>query len=646
MSDGFSSYVDRYSLDGTAKEIAERILPSMPPYYRTVREQYPSASSFDIERSILLNWDRSYGEVGKYGEPWHRHLARFAKLLIPSTVIHPWFMDECLALEMLLTEQRDILNLIGAKSSGKSAGCARISLTLLAIDPDNTIVYAAAPYKNVADYTIWGELESCFLEIKALHRDVYPGMSINKSANRCYFAQDKPRSARAELVGLDQAARLQGAKSVDPDKGFLVVIADEIGVFPSHAFIEILANITANKNLVVFTGCNFKNINGLEGPLCNPEGREYSNLSVDDDIFWRSDYNSLTLRFDGHRGPNIIADREIYPFLLLPRKMKDMEKIHGLKGPKYLEQVRSFPNMSTGDNFVLTREQLNAGGVYDKFWRFEGMPERVAFCDPGWKGDPCKIGAFEFGDASIQTHDGSMQRTMIIAPMGPIETIRVQAGMFADEEFLRKIRKHASRPIMLRPGGTVSMDMQIAVGCAEFLERHSIPTNHFGFDASCRGSITQEILSMVGMDAMVYDFGANPTKFIVDANGMTAEEKYRNLRTEMFFTLQMIVLASQLRNGSKIVDALIQICRHRYDKKGKKTFVESKDEYKKCYQGKSPDSGDVLVGAVHAARRLGFQVNFTRQSQERSFGGSLLSGAQQPLMRSRPRVARLASVNH
>ena len=301
----FISYVDKVPLTGGQRDIEERLLP-LPSYYREIRKEHTGLSAFDIERSILRNWDRPYDEPSKHGDPWHKHLARFAKLLIHSTVITPWFLDECLALEITLSNDRDLLNLIGSKSSGKSSFMARIALTLLGIDPEYTLIYAAAPYKNVADYTIWGELETCFLEIKQTHGEVYNAMRRVPSGNKCYFTERYPKTGRAELVGLDQAARLQGAKSFNPDRGFLVVLADEIGVFPSQAFVEILANITANKNFVGITGCNFKSINGMEGLLCNPEAGEFTALDIDKDHIWKSDYNSITLRLDGHLCPNII----------------------------------------------------------------------------------------------------------------------------------------------------------------------------------------------------------------------------------------------------------------------------------------------------------------------------------------------------
>ena len=63
------------------------------------------------------------------------------------------------------------------------------------------------------------------------------------------------------------------------------------------------------------------------------------------------------------------------------------------------------------------------------------------------------------------------------------------------------------------------------------------------------------------------------------------------------------------------MDALGQICRHRYLYSGSKIGVEPKEDYKKSNQAKSPDAADVFVGALHVARAAGLPLSFSRQSR-------------------------------
>lgn len=640
--EGFIPHVLRIDLTGSPKDIEKRLLPH-PGYYRDLKEKHPTASEFDLERSILRNWGKAQiGKMGRYGSYWHEHLARYIKLLIPSTIITPFLMDELETLEMAISEGREITNYIGSKSSGKSSFFARVALALVSIDPEYTVAYMAAPFKNVADYTLWSETMSCYEEISRRHGRYFDGMRDVPSSKTIFFPGANAKAGRIQLIGLDQTAKFQGAKSRDPHRGWFILVADEIGVFPSTAFVEIIGNVTANQNFIGFTGCNFKSILGMDGILCEPKEKEYSGLQLEKDYLWRSNYNSLTLRLDGHLCPNVIEGRDIYSFLLTEKKRRSMEEIHGLKGPKYLEQVRSFPNTSSDDQFVLSLEQIRAGGAYDKFWNQHhgSIWTRVAFCDPGFGGDPCKIGAVEFGRAMVQAHDGSMQIVEIMRPVGPIETIKIESAAKITPAILGKINKYSKSPVLTTEGRDYSADLQIAIACAEFIEKNNIPSSNFGFDSSMRGGIVKEMVSILGSQIHAYDTGNKPTEMVMDSLGGTAQEKYRNLRSEMFFTFAAIVNSGQFRDAELVQGALAQICRHRTVRAGIKEAVESKEEFKKMNQGKSPDDCDVMTGNAHLARRKGFQLAMSKKQAAEMFTQEFLEGTSS--IRPRAAVARLS----
>lgn len=627
-----------------AKDIEEELLPR-PRYYKEIREALNNqmASEFDIERSILRKWDRAdIGKLGKYGEPWRNHVARFMKILMPKTVVTPSFMDELYAIELAIACRLEVCNLIGHKSAGKSALLARLALTLICVDPDYSVAYAAAPYKNVAGYTIWSEVESCFREIEEEHKRIFPHLQSKKSESTFQISAGHAKAGFIRLIGLDQVSKFQGTKQREQSRGFFILLADEIGVFPSQAFIEIIGNVTVNAGFLGITGCNFKNTLGMEGTLCEPLKGEYTNLSLEGDHIWLSAYKSVTLRLDGHLCPNVLAKRTIYPFLLTEEKRANLEEIHGLRGPKYLEQARSFPNNSSGDRFVLTLDQIRAGGAYDKFWQpvTSDVWQRVSFCDPGWGGDPCKWGAFEFGRAMVQTHDGSMKSTMLLKPVGPIQTIRVQEGLLVTEEVLAKFSRFSRGPVMVKEGRELSMDMQIALACAELNASHNIPSSNFGFDSSMRGGIVQEMVTILGPEIVSYDTGSKPTTMSVGAQGGTAQDKYRNLRSEMFFNLASIITSGQFRDADKIQDALGQVCRHKVVQAGMKDAVEGKDKFKESNQGKSPDACDVACGGFHMARRRGFEMAVNKREAANHFHENISTGIP---IRPRPTSARLRS---
>lgn len=620
MTELFTNFVPcakRCDLTGSPKEIQRRLLPSTD-HWKKIREEHPGLDGFDIERNILRGWKRTnsqndYGKPGKYGLYFYEHLLLFMSMLMPATLITPAFVDEAIATEIMIAEGMDLLNIIGAKSTGKSAYLARCSLTLLAIDPEYTRVYVAAPFKNVAEFTVWSEMVSCFDEIKRHHGDIFPDMKYTPAYKLIQFVMGQPKAGRADLVGLDNVAKLQGAKSKDAERGFFILVADEIALFPTQDFLQVLDNVTGNPNFIGFDGCNFKSILGMDGTICNPRKGEYGDLNPDIDHIWLSAYNSLTLRLDGHLSPNVLENREIYPFLLTERKRANMELQHTQRGVKYLEQIRSFPHAGVEDQFVLSMDRLRSGGAFDKmYWPEGGDWTRVAFLDPGFQGDPCKIGAFEFGPGRVQTHEGGLVNITIFRPVAAIETLRVELGMLCDESFLQRLQAVSDGPVMIKEGREVTMDLQIAVQAAEFLRRNKVSKANFGFDSSMRGSIVQEMATVLGSQINVYDFVAPATEMVVDHEGHTAKEKYRNIRSEIYFTMQLIVAGGQFREADLVMDAIGQVCRHRIVQAGMKSAIEPKVKFKEMNQGKSPDAADVLTGAVHLARKKGMNLSFSR----------------------------------
>ncbi len=86
------------------------------------------------------------------------------------------------------------------------------------------------------------------------------------------------------------------------------------------------------------------------------------------------------------------------------------------------------------------------------------------------------------------------------------------------------------------------------------------------------------------------------------------------------------------------MDALGQTCRHRVVQAGMKSAIEGKDKYKEANQGKSPNQSDVLSMAVHAARRRGMQLAFSRSAPKISFS----TGSDPVSIRTRSSFPKLA----
>lgn len=636
----------------------------VPRYISEVREKHGELKRIDIERSILRSWNGEWSVGSKQspsGYTFSHHFLEYLKVLIPRVDHHEFFVTMARSFEeCYFVKRRQICNLIGSQNSGKSEYLADFANAILSIWPEYTTVKVAAPFKKAAESTIWGQMLVRFDEIKKANPDMW-GLAYHSRAADKIVYYDGAKTGAAELVTVDKVGKLQGSKSLEKDKGFWILLCDEIALFPSRQILEIIDNLRGNTNFFCYTGCNFKNTEGLEGDMCRPEKREYSDLDIDQDQEWKSAYESYTYRFDGHLCPNIKAQKVIYPYLLKEVDRARMEKIHGLNGPKYREQIRSFPSTSVSEFYVLTRAKVEQSGAYDEFFELTGQRTRVAYCDLGFGGDPCKIGAFEFGDGKIQTIDGGFDTQKLFMPLAPFETIPVDDCMVASLEFLRRLRAVCGDPdFVLREGQSVSKEIQIAVASGEFLSKWSVPRNGFGFDPSMRSDAPQAMFAVLGTQIQALGFEGVSTERVVryeykdtlkgrEKVPITAKNEYSNYVTELYFSFATMVQSGQLRKADMIRSAIVQICRRWWEWSGSKKKIQSKygkskdDSQRKSYKsehGRSPDDADTVVGGFEMARRNGF----TTEQDHRPTGRGAQSGLSLEQLRAskrfRPRGVR------
>jgi hypothetical protein len=594
-----------------------------PSYLEKMKMKHPGLSGFDCERSILRGWKREWS-LDRWSGPtkktWAFHMLRYLKLLFPKQDIHPFMRRQVKAIEVSWwIKGREMINYIGSKDSGKTQVMAEISIALLTLDPEFTVIYAATPLLLNAKTTLWGRIGKLWEE---MDKSMWQGA---KSGNEMMtLLPGNQQAGFIEKKVFDKVAVMQGAKAPDErgKRGFLILLLDEVALFKNTSFRETLDNLLGKQRLMILTGCNFRDQDGLEGDLCKPIGREYESIGVDEDFYWDSSYNSFTLRLDGHRSPNIQLGYVKYNYLLKEAERARMEEQHGLTGPKYMEQIRSAPCASMASMIVITRADLTARGVFDTdlIWG-ERDRVRVAFCDPAWGGDEAVIQAFEIGRAHVFASDNKQVPIQIFTPICHPETIRLKVNMPFDREWQNRFEAAIrGKPYYRDIGKLVTFDQQIVVASYEFLLKHNVPLRNFGYDSSLRGSIVNEFSAIIGDQVVPVDPLQQASDRIVE-HGKTAKEMYGGFLTETWFAVGDLARAGQLRGGTMLTTAIGQLVRRTYNNIGAKKQMEKKDDYRKR-MGSSPNHADVLVGAVEMARRRGLVIGTRRTPTENP--GSIL----------------------
>ena len=597
----------------------------LPRYYLRLKAKNPGLTEFDCERSILRQWLPEWSKDRKTspsGRTWSWHMIRYMGMLFPKQDVHPFVRRQIRALEVCYwIEGRRMLNVIGSQNSGKTDTAASLAIAIMTLDPEMTVCFAAVPFKNAADSQLWGRIGRRFED---MNRHIFK--SAKKVGERIIIEPGYSNAGYIDLRVIDKVASLQGQKPPDNrgKRGFLLILCDEVALFKNTALKEVLDNVLGASRVMVITGCNFKNTDGMEGDLCRPENGDYPSLDVETSMFWKSAYQSMTLRLDGHRSPNVQRKKVVYPYLLREERRKELEAQHGLQGPKYMEQVRSFPQLSVGGMTVLTRQDLAAWGAYDTdiVWGPRDRT-RVAFCDPGFGGDPACIQAFEFGTAYVFTAEGKQVPMQVFAPLCHPEHIRLINNMKRDEQWEDRFRAALRGKEFHRAlSEVVTLEQQIVVNAFEFLERYGVPVKNFGFDGSLRASIVQEFDSVIGTEVIAIDPLGESTSRIANTRGEMASDLYKSFATETWFAAGDIARAGQLRGAEMLTVAISQLCRRTWSYQGALKRIEKKDDFKKRL-GRSPDEADTFVGGIEVARRRGFEIA-AKKKPSQTVGTSIL----------------------
>jgi len=546
--------------------------------------------------------------------------------IMPKTDWHPFYEKQAKAFEVnTFVRKKKILNIIGAASTGKTDFAAAFAMSIVSIWPEYSKVYVAAPFKSSAESTIWARCLSKFEEMKEANPDLWKNAEHVISKNRIEFNNLSERGF-VELKTLDKVSKLQGAKAFDVTKGFMLLLLDEVALFPNLEIISLLANLRKVANFVCMSGCNFKSTQTTEGQLCEPEKREYSDLDVDVDQEWPSAYKSYTVRLDGKYSPNLIAGKILYPYLLSQLDYDESVEMYGERGPKHMEQGRSFPVDSVSDSYVTTREKIRAGGGEDDGMVFDtGRAIRVAYLDPGFGGDPAKIGVFEFSRARLQDSEGNFNTAEIFMPIEAITQLNLEVGKIADADWMTRLHKQSGGSMNTSIGLPVTLEDQMAVLSGEYLALHNVKKSHFGFDGSMRASVVQSIISVLGSQVNAIDSSGTASDRTGDLTGQKqASELYQNQVSEYWFNMAAVIQRGQFRGAKLISTAIAQLCRRKWVARGTKKQIETKADYKKGNQGKSPDDADVLCGGLEMAIRKGFAQMLRGRPQEQGDVGEVI----------------------
>lgn len=611
-----------------ADSITKKLLGSDPWLYWDLPE-YEGMQPWEIEKKILFDAGRPrWGKKSKHGKPLFRHMLTLIKLLFPDTDITPSLADAVMFFcKGIGGANKKILNLIGSANSGKSASGCRIAFACMYIDPDYTVVYVANPFDSASDSTVWGDIEELWDQLCEAHpNDTGVGFADasslfpwgKKYANRCLeFIPNIPKAARIELRNTKHVGKYKGSKTrgKNVDRGVMLVVVDEVNEIENLAFLTTLANISQQDAFFAITSQNFKNEEDMGGRLAEPKSTfggpdTYEQLDIERDVWWHSAVSSITLRFDGHKSPNILSGRTIYRKLFKQENLQQMLDDYGEQSPDYYSQVRSFPARNDETNSVLSRAKISASRYKDPFFTLLRINGAVSFCDPAFGGrDKAKWGYAVFGTATTTDAEGSQKVEELIVFKDFFKSLKLVKDAIYNDYWFDRMRAANINISEFTLGANVSYEDQIAIQCAELNAANGIKPTNFGYDFSMRPDIVSSMNKVLGFGAHAFNYNLEPEGVFLQNIKKNSEDCCKNRNTELAFLAADLFLTKQVRGGSHIETAVVQLSRTLYETVNKKYVSEGKKEYKARWQQVSPDDRDVLLGISGMAHRKGFRLS-------------------------------------
>lgn len=399
-----------------------------------------------------------------------------------------------------------------------------------------------------------------------------------------------------------KAGRLQGMKRKPrphPHPIFgplsrLFVFADEIENIPKGLWNDIDNLLSqATESVGGFKICASYNPTDLAHEVATraepPWG--WDSLNPDEHFRWKSRRGWDVLRLDGERCENVVQNKIIFPGLQTRAGLEAIARNAG---------GRDSAGYSTQGRGIYPKQGITITiippGMFPR-WRGEFI----------WYNDPVPVAAadlaLEGGSAAIYTlgrwgkASGVKLLPNLENPKGVVLMFKDKMGKVQPRFALQADSQHA-----LPKGDSIAMAHRLI----ELNKKAGVKPEYFCVDRTGHGAGTADIIKHefgAQIADVNYSQGASKEKLMIE-DTQTCEESYDRVASELWFALRAFgeyqyLLINPAMDVSELTQ---QVTQRRMKTAGKKSHVESKNDYKD--RGfLSPDQADSLTLLVHAARK-------------------------------------------
>jgi len=298
---------------------------------------------------------------------------------------------------------------------------------------------------------------------------------------------------------------------------------------------------------------------------------------------------ALVVRFDAEKSPNITEGKVVSNHLPTAEKVK-AAKLGG-ETPLYWSNFRGFPPPDGLSKNIFTETSLVANDGMGTH-KFTGRDFEI-------------IGAFD------HARDGGDDPTLRFAKVGEIDGNKLGIQLFPP------------RVIPINAASKNPIDFQIAEQvrreCENFTVdgiRYACRPSNLAIDAGGDGAGLCDIINrMWSFDINRIQFGGSASEDSCSLEDMRpAKDVYRNKRAEMYFRGRDALNHGQLKGIDSATAR--ELCSILFDDSKRLIVVESKKEFRKRNNDKSPDKSDTVAMIIEMARKKGFRLAAQGETQK------------------------------
>jgi hypothetical protein len=479
---------------------------------------------------------------------------------------NPW--SELIIRECILNRY---LAVGGAASSTKSHTLAGYGILSWMAAPAHVAVLMTSTSLGMARKRIWGSV----IDLLTAIEEPLP-LAIRDSIGEASYVDAKGKIHSNRGLSLIAAERSRTREAVGKIIGTkakrLILIGDELGELSPALTTGALSNLTKNP-LFEYKGLsNPASRFDAFGEWAAPKnGWESVNVEVDDE--WETKWGGKYIRLDGERSPNILAGKELYPYMMTEEKLAEDKARLGENSRSYYRMVRAVFFDSDETEGIYGESELINSGAMRKTEILHGV--RIVGVDPAFT-------------------NGGDRTAMWFATVG--RDGAGQYGLCFDEcLFLNDDVNNKAVP----------RTYQIAHRIKEECVKRGIDAANVAVDATGAGGPFCDVLAGEWSNQFLrVQFGGKASDRRVSANSrLTGEELYVNRVSELWFVGKEFLRTKQLSGITG--DLAKEMCARRYDMvKGSalRVRIETKTDLK-ARLGSSPDLADAAFITLDLARQ-------------------------------------------